>query len=315
MLKFSYFPQNLVVFDMLINENTNNFSFTVWLRDGFADTEYVTYDSAFNVLTSDTLWLHDNTPFTLGANTAISTYRDSLFVCMGRGLLSLPPNNHTYSVNALIVQKYDSVFNLLNMHYYYEDSTIYISPSIRNSLIENKQKAYFIRGTMGILQYPSYGSLIIKLDSNLNKIWQKHIECNSATMRLMDMKATDDGGILILTNDQTSFSGAAKQNAQLIKINSNGEVTSIIDLQLPSHRLRIEISPNPTTNKLNVSLLSSEEIIAELQILDMQGKQILYKSVGAQQTTIDVSKFASGAYIIEGLSRAGKSFSAKFLKN
>ncbi len=311
--KSVYLPNGFLIYNLLANEAEDKYIVTVNSSSFFS--RVLSYDSNFNLISDDTLYSTNYPGLTIQSVINIKEYQDSLYLVLGSEPLSLPINNPYYSIRVMILQVLDSNFQVIDYKYWYNDSLTDVAMSAENGIISNLSNEYFVGATIHKnIYYPKDGLLIVKLDSVLNTLWQKHIECSAESMRLMNMLPTDDGGVLILYEEQASISGAELKNSKLIKIDSNGEVTSIIDFQLPVRRLSVDISPNPTTDKLIVSLLSPKEIISELQIFDMQGKQILFKSIGAQQTIIDVSKLAGGAYIIKGISNAGEGFSAKFIK-
>ncbi len=77
--------------------------------------------------------------------------------------------------------------------------------------------------------------------------------------------------------------------------------------------MKLTIYPNPTSQNLNISLLANNQYIKEIRIYNLQFKGILNRPINAKQSTIDVSKFAKGVYIIEGKTDTGESFWKKFV--
>lgn len=57
------------------------------------------------------------------------------------------------------------------------------------------------------------------------------------------------------------------------------------------------ISPNPATTKLNIKL-KSIEANTHLTIIDVLGKKVLSKEIAELETTIDVSRWNAGVYLV-----------------
>jgi PKD repeat protein len=68
----------------------------------------------------------------------------------------------------------------------------------------------------------------------------------------------------------------------------------------------VQIVPNPAGNQISVAGISGD-----FEILDAQGRSVL-RSTSAQK--IDISNLSSGIFQIRGLSKEGKSVSARFIK-
>lgn len=68
----------------------------------------------------------------------------------------------------------------------------------------------------------------------------------------------------------------------------------------------VQIVPNPANNQISVDGISKE-----FEILDSKGRSVL-RSTSAQK--IDISNLSSGIFQIRGLSKEGKSVSARFIK-
>ncbi|WP_228851156.1 T9SS type A sorting domain-containing protein [Aegicerativicinus sediminis] len=57
------------------------------------------------------------------------------------------------------------------------------------------------------------------------------------------------------------------------------------------------ISPNPATTKLNINLKSIQPN-THLTIIDVLGKKVLSKEISELETTIDVSRWNAGVYLV-----------------
>jgi hypothetical protein len=74
----------------------------------------------------------------------------------------------------------------------------------------------------------------------------------------------------------------------------------------------VSVYPNPSTGIFTIT--NSEELINELTIYDLQGRMIINKSVNNLESTVDLSPYNSGVYILEVVSQYGKS-KHKLIKN
>jgi hypothetical protein len=71
----------------------------------------------------------------------------------------------------------------------------------------------------------------------------------------------------------------------------------------------IHLFPNPASNVLNIQTPAQTHLI----ITDMMGKQVMNIVTNQTVTTIDISTFASGLYVVQGYNSNGR-FTAKFEK-
>lgn len=311
--KSVYLANGLLIYNLLVSESEDKYVATVSSSSFFSRA--LSYDSSFNLISDDTLYSTNYPGFTIQSVVNIKEYKDSLYLVLGSEPLSYPINNPYYSIRVMILQVLDSNFQVQDYKYWYHDSLTDIAMSTENAIISNLDKEYFLGATVhNNLHYPSDGLLIVKIDSALNTIWQKHIECTAAAMRLINMHLTDDGGVLILYEEQVSITGADLKNSKLMKIGPNGEVTSIIDLGKQISKQAVNIFPNPATKEINLILKQPNQQIAHLSIIDIQGKIVLQKQINDKQAKLDVSSLCKGVYIVEGYTSKGKGFNGKFVR-
>ena len=307
--KIVNFPDDFVISDLIVKDNKY---YVVGILIPYS--KILTYDSAFNLLSSDTLFIKSILNSTVQSGISIQEYQDSLFLISGRGDLAYPVNNPTHTIKTMILETLDSNFQVIDYKYWYHDSITYFKTSMRNALSVNNNGNYFIGGTLFLNNHisPDSGLLIVKLDSNLNTLWERHIECTAKTIDLYNMLPTNDGGLLILYSEQVSLTGAQQLNSRLVKIDSTGEITSISEFKIPIQRIMPQVFPNPASSELNISLKSHK--IKSLKIIDILGKEMLSKQINAQHTKLDVSELANGVYLIEGITNENKHFSDRFIK-
>jgi len=158
--------------------------------------------------------------------------------------------------------------------------------------------------------YPSKLHLI-KMDTNMNIIWQKFYHGNEFIFPTSIIQ-TNDGGLLLMSSLSTTPNFPMNLNVHLMKIDIDGNT---VDISTNMHNeLAYSVYPNPAKDKLNISLLSENSNIAELRIYDVQGRQVLQKTINAKESEIDVSSFSDGLYIIKVTSNTGYEFFRKFVK-
>lgn len=74
---------------------------------------------------------------------------------------------------------------------------------------------------------------------------------------------------------------------------------------------QLNVYPNPTTDMLNVSY---NDIISEVSIFDLSGRQILEKEVNQLSTVLETVRLSSGTYLLKVQTQNGESSTVKFIK-
>ena len=209
----------------------------------------------------------------------------------------------------------DSSYQTKDYHFYYVDSLTQIFPSYNHSIIELKDGSYVFGGTLSDrFAFLDIGIFVVKTDSALNVIWQKQIR-NDSMPTVMDMIATDDGGVLVLYNYTDTELGAARSSSKLIKIGPNGEVTTIYEFKGPLIQPKVSLYPNPATKQITLECKQAGLRINSYIIYDAQGKALQSKGPDKNTIKIDIEYLPKGAYIIQGQTSDGAIFSRKFIKN
>ena len=73
------------------------------------------------------------------------------------------------------------------------------------------------------------------------------------------------------------------------------------------------IFPNPTNLSFTISFTETQESIKQVCIFDMQGK-IMLKQENLSDNTVNISNLPSGTYIVQVISKSGKNYASKFVK-
>ena len=154
--------------------------------------------------------------------------------------------------------------------------------------------------------------LLTKMDTLGNTIWIKSYGHKGHYYILYDVLATNDGGCLLTATSYEYSLNNQKKDIILIKVDSNGVSTWTRSISKP--QIDIKMFPNPSTDYINLRISGNKEIIKQITIFDMQGKQVLVESINSSETKLNISNLAKGAYIIEGVCESGNSFTEKLLK-
>lgn len=73
-----------------------------------------------------------------------------------------------------------------------------------------------------------------------------------------------------------------------------------------------DISPNPSKDRLNIELPSGIDL-AQLQVFDVLGKQILNREISGMETSVNVSNWNNGIYVVRVIS-GDRSQTKRFVK-
>ena len=153
--------------------------------------------------------------------------------------------------------------------------------------------------------------LLTKIDTLGNTLWIKSYGKDGYYYLLYDVLATEDGGCLLSGCRYDYLSNSYQKDIFIIKVDSNGTTTWIKNIELP--QIHVNLFPNPTSDFINLSIVSSTKTIKEITIYNISGKQVLHQQINSQQTQLNVSSLASGIYIIEGYTQGGEVFREKFV--
>ena len=73
------------------------------------------------------------------------------------------------------------------------------------------------------------------------------------------------------------------------------------------------IFPNPANQSFTISFTETQESVKQLCILDMQGK-IMLRQENLSDNTVNISNLPSGTYIVQVISKKGKEYTSKLVK-
>ena len=73
------------------------------------------------------------------------------------------------------------------------------------------------------------------------------------------------------------------------------------------------IFPNPANQSFTISFTETQESVKQLCIFDMQGK-IMLRQENLSDNTVNISNLPSGTYIVQVISKRGKEYTSKLVK-
>jgi len=150
--------------------------------------------------------------------------------------------------------------------------------------------------SVGMTHDNNDAGFLIKTDSAGNLLWQRRYNKNNDTDLFYSIIETSDGGFLL--GGQARNVQPFNQDAWLLKVDSLGcpyaDCTVGIDEQ--NKKVLVDVYPNPASDLLNVELQENNDY--DLTLTDLQGKVIYASTTLSMTSTIDVSGFADGVYLL-----------------
>ncbi|MBN2747731.1 MAG: T9SS type A sorting domain-containing protein [Bacteroidales bacterium] len=304
---FSSFPYTGIVYKGLrnkLNQDFRVFTFVYYIPTwGQAvyfddDLNIKQIDSLPHILHqfNDAIWVSDSS----FAVTGITMHADSLYY----------PNVYDDDMAIYIIDTNNHVQDYYFNHRYGTAE----SPGFGKNLILLDGYFYY-SGAINRIGPPFSDTsyvILIKLDSNLNPVWKKTLGDGIKNMDISGIYPLSDGSILLLLWEYENHSDFTR-DAIAIKMSPDGEIVFITPLYT-SQKKQIKIFPNPASDQLHISLTASAETIEVVQLLDLQGKVVMQKELNTAATQLDIRNLPSGAYLIRGYTKTGKSFSGKVVK-
>lgn len=303
LIKQISFNDNFRLNDYIFDSTRQHYYFVAYDYNGLKWFQVlIDYDDQFNKL--DTLLIKPR----IGNFSNITRYKDSLYIISGKELNPQITTNYFFELQLRVL---NSDLQTVNWRSYkYNDSIALYSGYVQN-LVRTTNNEYYLGGFAWspTNMYDTLGVVVFKLDSNLNVIWKKHIPGNSYNL-LYRMKATVDGGVVMLVNEWPSYPGEVL-NAAFIKVGSNGEISSI--KRIFNFADNIQIFPNPAKEAINISVPDGIKI-KRLTLYNIEGKVIKEEKMNISEPTLDIVNLHVGVYIIRGILSNGNSFSRKIIK-
>jgi len=98
-----------------------------------------------------------------------------------------------------------------------------------------------------------------------------------------------------------------------LKVQLGTATKGIEDVPLYSTKKMLQAYPNPVTDRLNV-LLTGYEGVAEIRLMDVNGRQLAASRSARAITQFDLSRYAKGVYIVKVITAGGEVLTTKVVK-
>ncbi len=159
----------------------------------------------------------------------------------------------------------------------------------------------------------SDGGWLVKTGSEGNELWQRKFNKNQHTDLFYSVLAANDGGFLL--SGQARNAETFSQDAWLLKVDSVGCAfpNCITGIAEQEGTVLVDVWPNPVVDILNVEMAGSSTQL-DIQVMDIQGREVMRHTLQEQRTILDVSGWSSGIYVLKGMDGSGRSFSLKIAK-
>lgn len=134
-------------------------------------------------------------------------------------------------------------------------------------------------------------------------------------------KANNGSGASYSIVDPYPFAGLNFYKLKMVDRDGSFAYSQIVKLETDKKQLAItQLYPNPVTDVLNVQLQSDKRQFVNVSIFDVTGKQMQLLSTslnaGINNTTINLSRFATGTYILQYKNAQGNNLGTfKIVKN
>ncbi len=196
----------------------------------------------------------------------------------------------------------DTLFNLQNYaHISYSTDTLDM-PVLRGSGIDFTDPDNIF--VVSVINHPiifpeeEISSIMVSvLDSNLN-IKNQTFYGGDDRYLPCDIKATSDGGCLIVSGKYEINSGNNYSHVHLLKVNENGELNpQISNEEINNSTMKLAfIYPNPSKDFINVRYGAHLKNVS-IEIFDISGKKIFHKNLKNPISKIDIQNLKSGSYV------------------
>ncbi len=126
--------------------------------------------------------------------------------------------------------------------------------------------------------------------------------------------ANQPGGVGYMSGkiDEIAFWDRALDALDVFKICKGALNSLIVGAEAPIEDFRLDVTPNPSTDKIKVSTVGDGNGISGLQIVDIQGRVLReIQWNGSSSIEVSLSGFSTGMYFLKGKSPAGAPFCKK----
>jgi hypothetical protein len=129
-------------------------------------------------------------------------------------------------------------------------------------------------------------------------------------------QATGTGGSVSYSIGQIAYSSLSGTNGSLIQgVQQPYEISIITSINDLAIDLKAQVYPNPTTDKLILSIGSNEVKNLRYVLVDLQGKVLKSDRIINSNSSLDFSKLTNGSYFLRVLSNNKQVKTFQIIKN
>ncbi|MBI4646071.1 MAG: T9SS type A sorting domain-containing protein [Bacteroidia bacterium] len=295
--KFSQVGDSLLFKQLIINQNQ-----TCWeilekkdskefflFGDNYDDISWgqiIKIDSVFNILSIDSI------PEKISLYYIARWLTDTTFILTGKKPNLLNPGPQDDDLGVLVL---DTAFNIIYKNQFGQINKIDYPGYLHNLDFIDTSNIYY-GGTADMVigyyfQSDTSWYIINKFDSKLNLKWQKYYG-GDAYYKLWSVKATSDGGCLLLGTRYNYLNHADMRDIYIIKLDENGNLTSINNPEIKVKE--IIVYPNPVTESIYLQTALKQSM--DFEFYDITGKKVLQKKNVDSKSVINIKHLHSGMY-------------------
>ena len=180
------------------------------------------------------------------------------------------------------------------------------NPAITNPFCQSGESFYGVGlwdyvGFKGVNDTSANKLIMVKYDKDLNRVWTKFVGGERRYFAI-GVLPRDEGGFMIY--------GWIRDNLDNYKfvpftlfIDADGNIT---DTKIPNaNNYDFTIYGNPGKNQLHINASYPEHNI-NIQVSDIQGRQVFRGKMQQGMNTYDASNWANGAYVVNATDKSGK---------
>lgn len=167
--------------------------------------------------------------------------------------------------------------------------------------------------SVGFTNSSSNAGWLLKVSSDGDIIWQREYDESSSLDNLYFLTGTSDKGFL-LSGQAINFENNT-QDGWLLKVDSIGcpYPNCTVGIDEEEKTVVVDVWPNPTADILNIEKVGSSKQL-NISVFNLSGKLVYGYAQNTSEETIDVSSWANGIYVLQGVDEEGRSFSLKVVK-
>ncbi len=313
-------PENKIILGAIrTNDNTTNDNYTYWTHIfqvdslGNLEWDYVSpFAGGLKDAANDMVLLEDGS-LVVASGIGTEYERTSVNVVWFEKMLFKLDAAQEINWERVFIGNQPTSFTTLNNVIRLTDGSGYIAAGITPQPPENPNSDDWV----------SEGWLV-KVSPEGDSLWARSyvgIETANSRHQVIDLKETNDGGLILCGESRNPYANSIPQQAWLLKLDAFGclvpgcQITSI--LEESAEQIRLDIFPNPTTDYLNIYFKARQDAkIATFRVVDAQGR--IMKTFHSERSDVTfllpVWEWSSGIYFLQYLENEKIKSIQKFIK-